>query len=297
MEPMPMPTRRASTPQSRRCFAWRRVTTLPPMTWRSGNSCFIHRMMSCWKTLSPWLLSTTTASTPAETSARTRSRSVGRVPTAAATMRQPLPSLVASGKSACFRRSVRATSATRRPVLVTMGSLPFLEDWMASLACASSTPSSAVTRSFNAVMTELTRTEVRSITKSVSRFVTRPRSLEPIFPFSVTGKPVKPHCLRSSSSSESSMVGWMQTGSMMKPLRYRFTFMTSSDCSWIDMLVWMTPMPPCKAIPIAILDSVTVSMGLETMGVFSLMVLENWESKTTSPTPKLTCPGRQIRSS
>ena len=31
-----------------------------------------------------------------------------------------------------------------------------------------------------------------SVTKSVSRFVTRPRSLAPMSPFSVTGKPVKP---------------------------------------------------------------------------------------------------------
>mmetsp|Transcript_108577 Transcript_108577/g.350501 ORF Transcript_108577/g.350501 Transcript_108577/m.350501 type:complete len:298 (+) Transcript_108577:109-1002(+) len=297
MEPMPMPTRSASTPQSRRCFAWRCVTTFPPMTWRSGNSFFIHRMMSCWKVLSPWLLSTTIASTPATTSALTRSLSVCLVPTAAATIKQPFASLVASGKSACFRRSVRATRATRRPAFVTMGSLPFFESWMSWLACAKSTPSSAVTRSVMFVMTEPTRTELRSCTKSVSRFVTRPRSREPILPFWVTGKPVKPHCLRSSSSSESSMVGGMQIGSMMKPLLYFFTRMTSADCASTERFVWMTPRAPSSAMAMAMRDSVTVSIGLETMGVRSLILRVTWDSRQTSFTPKLMCPGRQMRSS
>merc|ERR1719171_2634425 len=49
-------------PQSMRCFACNFVTTLPPITWRLGNSFFIHLTISCWKWLSPWLLSTTMAS-------------------------------------------------------------------------------------------------------------------------------------------------------------------------------------------------------------------------------------------
>mmetsp|Transcript_108581 Transcript_108581/g.350520 ORF Transcript_108581/g.350520 Transcript_108581/m.350520 type:complete len:298 (+) Transcript_108581:109-1002(+) len=297
MEPMPMPTRSASTPQSMRCFAWRFVTTLPPMTWRSGNSSFIHRMMPCWKVLSPWLLSTTMASTPAITKALTRSLSLCLVPTAAATIKQPFSSLVASGKSACFRRSVRATRATKRPACVTMGSLPFFESWMRLLACAKSTPSSAVMRSAMVVMTEPTRTESRSCTKSVSRFVTRPRSLEPILPFSVTGKPVKPHWRRRSSSSESSIVGEMQIGSMMKPLLYFFTRMTSADCASTERFVWMTPRAPSSAMAMAMRDSVTVSIGLETMGVRSLILRVTWDSRQTSFTPKLMCPGRQMRSS
>mmetsp|Transcript_79936 Transcript_79936/g.193721 ORF Transcript_79936/g.193721 Transcript_79936/m.193721 type:complete len:298 (+) Transcript_79936:709-1602(+) len=297
MEPMPMPTRSPSTPQSRRCLAWRFVTTFPPMTCRDGKVCFIHLTISCWKVLSPWLLSTTMASTPAATSARTRSLSVDRVPTAAATTKFLLSSLVDKGNSACFLRSERETNATNRSSLVMTGKLPFLEIFKSSFAPRRSTPSGAVVHLSVGVMMELTHLVERSGTKSVSRSVTKPSSREPTVPSSVTGKPLKPHFFLSSSSSESGMLGLMHTGSVMNPFLNRFTFMTSSDCSWIDMLVWMTPMPPCKAIPIAILDSVTVSMGLETMGVFSLMVLENWESKTTSPTPKLTCPGRQIRSS
>ena len=44
-EPMPMPTRSASTPLSKGCFAWRKVKTKPPY----------------WKVHFPWLLSATTA--------------------------------------------------------------------------------------------------------------------------------------------------------------------------------------------------------------------------------------------
>mmetsp|Transcript_67971 Transcript_67971/g.153746 ORF Transcript_67971/g.153746 Transcript_67971/m.153746 type:complete len:230 (+) Transcript_67971:179-868(+) len=228
MEPIPMPTRRASTPQSMRCLACSLVTTLPPMTCKSGCCSFIHLMIPCWKVLSPWLLSTTTASTPAATSMLMRSRSDCRVPTAAATMSRPWASFVASGKSACFFRSVRATSATRLPDFVMMGNLPLLELRMISLASASSTPSSAVTRSCRFVMTNATRVLHMSSTKSVSRFVTRPRSLEPMLPSSVTGKPMWPDFWRSFSSSERSIVGLTQTGSMMKPLRNFFTLETSA---------------------------------------------------------------------
>ena len=52
---------------------------------------------------------------------------------------------------------------------------------------------------------------------AVSLLVTRPKSLLPIFPFSVTGKPVKPSLLLRPSSSSSVIVGGTHTGSMMKP--------------------------------------------------------------------------------
>mmetsp|Transcript_65260 Transcript_65260/g.185246 ORF Transcript_65260/g.185246 Transcript_65260/m.185246 type:complete len:283 (-) Transcript_65260:283-1131(-) len=282
MEPMPMPTRRASTPESMRCFACRFVTTLPPMTWRSGNCCFIHLTMSCWNALSPWLLSTTMASTPAATSAVARVRSSGRVPMLAATRNCLFASLVASGYSAFFLRSVRAIRATRKPVFETMGSFPFLVLWMISFAACSSTPSSAVTSSSTLVMTWLTEVPLRSLTKSQSRRVTNPSSLDPILPSEVTGKPVKPHVDRTSSSSASAVVGFTQMGSVMKPLLYFLTFVTSSTWSSMDILLWMTPMPPSRAMPIAILASVTVSMGLETRGVFNVIFLVKLDSRVTS---------------
>mmetsp|Transcript_108583 Transcript_108583/g.350526 ORF Transcript_108583/g.350526 Transcript_108583/m.350526 type:complete len:234 (+) Transcript_108583:107-808(+) len=232
--------------------------------------------------LSPWLLSTMIASTPAETNARTRFLSLSRVPTEAATTRLLLVSFVASGKSACFLRSALTTSDTSRLSLVMTGSLPFLESFRSLLASTRSTPSGAVVQRSVGVMMALTRVDPRSCTKSVSRPVTRPRSLEPTVPSSVTGKPLKPHFFCSVSSSASIMEGLMQTGSVMKPFLKRLTLITSCTWSSMDMFVWMTPMPPSSAMLMAILDSVTVSMGLETMGVFSLMPFEKRESRRTS---------------
>mmetsp|Transcript_4665 Transcript_4665/g.13029 ORF Transcript_4665/g.13029 Transcript_4665/m.13029 type:complete len:298 (+) Transcript_4665:120-1013(+) len=297
MEPMPMPTRNPSTPQSMRCFACRRVTTLPPTTCRSGNCDFIQRMISCWNVLSPWLLSTTIASTPAATRACTRSRSPGRVPTAAATRRLPLASLVAKGNSACFMMSVRATSATIRPPFVTIGSFPNLESAKIWLAVGKSTPSSATVTWANFFITMFTIVDPRSSTKSVSRRVISPSSREPMWPSSVTGKPVKPQRRRRSSNSTRFIVGLMQIGSRMKPLLYFFTFMTSFACASMLMLLWITPMPPWRAIAMAIRCSVTVSMGLETIGVCNAIFLVNIDAKPTSCTPKVMCPGSRMRSS
>mmetsp|Transcript_19418 Transcript_19418/g.49742 ORF Transcript_19418/g.49742 Transcript_19418/m.49742 type:complete len:289 (+) Transcript_19418:188-1054(+) len=287
MEPMPMPTRRASAPQSIRCLACRFVTTLPATTCVVGYSDLIHLTISCWKTLSPWLLSMMIASTPASTSILTRSLSVGRVPMAAATMRLLVLSLVAKGNSAFFLKSVRATSATNLPSGVTTGSFPFLDSRSLALASDSSTPSGAVTSLSNLVMTPLTVVDCLSFTKSLSRFVTRPSSLDPILPSSVTGKPVKPQVSRSLSSSASGVVGGMHTGSRMKPLLYFFTFITSLACTSAGRFVWMTPMPPSSAMAMAILASVTVSMGVETMGVLRVICLVNFADSSTSCTPKL----------
>mmetsp|Transcript_21962 Transcript_21962/g.58004 ORF Transcript_21962/g.58004 Transcript_21962/m.58004 type:complete len:298 (+) Transcript_21962:261-1154(+) len=297
MEPMPMPTRSPSAPESIRCFACLFVTTLPATTWSSGNSCFIQRTISCWKKLSPWLLSMMMASTPAATRLRTRSLSAGRVPTAAATISLFCESLVASGKSIFFCKSFRATRATRQPSAVMMGSLAFFDSISFWFAAGRSTPSGAVTRFANLVMTDPTCVVMRSFTKSVSRFVTKPSSFDPILPSAVTGKPVKPHVSRSSSSCASVVVVRMHLGSMMKPLLYCFTSNTSLTCSSTKRFVWMTPRLPCSAMAIAILLSVTVSIGLDTMGVRSAIFFEKRELSSTSSTPKVIEPGMQMRSS
>mmetsp|Transcript_149073 Transcript_149073/g.211842 ORF Transcript_149073/g.211842 Transcript_149073/m.211842 type:complete len:300 (+) Transcript_149073:767-1666(+) len=297
MEPMPIPTRRASAPHSMRFLACRFVTTLPATTCRSGKLLLIHLIISCWNKLSPWLLSMTTASTPAATRARTRSLSLGRVPMAAAT-RRPLftASFVALGNSTFFLMSVRETMATSRPDWVMIGSLPFFDFCRRAFASKRSQPSRMVTRSFAGVMMALSRV-FRSAMKSVSRFVTKPSSLAPICPFSVTGNPVKPCLVLSTSNSSKVIVGRTQTGSRMKPALYFFTRETSLAWSSMAMFVWITPMPPSKAMAIAMLDSVTVSIGLDTMGVRKEMRFVNRDPKQTSCTPKLMCPGRQMRSS
>mmetsp|Transcript_4483 Transcript_4483/g.9721 ORF Transcript_4483/g.9721 Transcript_4483/m.9721 type:complete len:203 (+) Transcript_4483:173-781(+) len=201
---------------------------------------------------------------------------------AAATRSLFCSSLVARGNSAFFVKSFLAMMAVILPSLVTIGSFPFLLSFNVAFAATSSTPSPAVIRSLAGVMTCSTVTELRLGTKSVSRFVTSPSKVEPIAPSSVTGKPVKPHCALSMSRSDKSMSGLIHTGSTMKPLLYFLTFVTSLTWSSMDRLVWMMPNPPWSAIAMAILDSVTVSIGLETTGVRRVIVFEKRDVSCTS---------------
>ena len=53
----------------------------------------------------------------------------------------------------------------------------------------------------------------------------------------------------------------------------RFTLSTSSACAWIDMFLWIIPIPPCLAIAMAILCSVTVSMAALIIGIFKTTFL------------------------
>mmetsp|Transcript_39 Transcript_39/g.85 ORF Transcript_39/g.85 Transcript_39/m.85 type:complete len:267 (-) Transcript_39:3-803(-) len=211
-------------------------------------------------------------------------------------MRLVLETSDASGKFACFMRSTRWMRATRIPRSVTIGRSPFFDLWITSLAASRETPSGAVTTSSTLVIT-LDTFAVLSSTKSVSRLVTRPRSLEPITPSDVTGKLVKPHFTLSFASSESVISAFTQIGSVMKPLLYFFTFVTSATWSGMGRFGWMMPMPPSSASPMAIRDSVTVSMGLETIGVFNRIRLEKFDSRHTLSTLKQMCLGRHMMSS
>src|SRR5437763_879799 len=58
-------------------------------------------------------------------------------------------------------------------------------------------------------------------------------------------------------------------GLTIMPLSERFTRSTSEACSSIDRFLWMTPRPPCWAMAIARLDSVTVSIAALTSGTFN----------------------------
>mmetsp|Transcript_4993 Transcript_4993/g.18051 ORF Transcript_4993/g.18051 Transcript_4993/m.18051 type:complete len:262 (+) Transcript_4993:551-1336(+) len=216
MEPTPMPTRSPSAPAAMRRSACCFVTTLPPTTSTSGNSRLMNSIRSSWKCDAPWLESTTMTSTPSATSSRTRSRSARRVPTDAPTSSCLFRFLLASGCSWFFWMSRRLTSAVSSPLAFTIGSLPFFESRSVALACDSVHGSSAVTRSSMGVMISETGV-VASSRKSVSRRLTKPSSLPPERPVSVTGNPEKP--LRRTSASTSPMVasGSTQMGSVMKP--------------------------------------------------------------------------------
>ena len=68
------------------------------------------------------------------------------------------------------------------------------------------------------------------------------------------------------------------TGSMIIPLSARFTLRTCWACSSIVIFLWSTPIPPSRAIAIAIADSVTVSIAAETIGTFKgiFLLKKDW---------------------
>ena len=67
------------------------------------------------------------------------------------------------------------------------------------------------------------------------------------------------------------------------PLSDRFTRRTSAACSAMVMFLWMTPIPPWRAMAMAIALPVTVSMAAEMTGVFRVMfrekLLASWTSR------------------
>ena len=66
---------------------------------------------------------------------------------------------------------------------------------------------------------------------------------------------------------------------MIIPLSLRFTRSTSAACRSIDMFLCSTPMPPARAIAIAISDSVTVSIAAETSGMLSSIPRVNRDAR------------------
>mmetsp|Transcript_11047 Transcript_11047/g.37600 ORF Transcript_11047/g.37600 Transcript_11047/m.37600 type:complete len:253 (-) Transcript_11047:193-951(-) len=245
-----------------------------------------------WKVELPWEESITITLTPCSTRRLTRSLSDSRVWMDAPTRsRLLLLSLEACGKSRFLRRSLREMSDTSSCRLFTMGSFPFLESRRMELASSSEQPSSATITSV--VITSDTRVS-RSTMKSWSREVTIPTRRLPILPDSVTGKPEKPNLALISSMSLSLCCGDTVNGSVMKPFLKRFTWRTISHCSSMVLLQWTMPMPPKRAMWIAIWASVTVSMGLDTKGVFRVIFLVSLVERSTASAPKEMKPGRMM---
>ena len=115
------------------------------------------------------------------------------------------------------------------------------------------------------VMTSSTFVVAHSATgvKRRSRLVTMPMRRRSA---SRTGKPEIRYSPAVLSSSSSVASGPMVTGLSMMPVCVRFTRSTWSAWSSIERLRCSTPMPPWRAIAMAMRDSVTVSMAAETSG-------------------------------
>ena len=83
---------------------------------------------------------------------------------------------------------------------------------------------------------------------------------------SVIGTPENLKRCISASASCRAAVGGSVTGSVIIPLWLRLTFCTSAAWSSIVRLRWITPMPPWRAMAMAIRASVTLSIAAETSG-------------------------------
>ena len=92
----------------------------------------------------------------------------------------------------------------------------------------------------------------------------------------MTGTPEIRNFAHSASASASVASGRQVTGSVTIPASERLTISTWAAWSSTERLRCRTPIPPCRAIAIAIRDSVTVSIALETSGIFSVTLRVNW---------------------
>ena len=113
----------------------------------------------------------------------------------------------------------------------------------------------------------------------MSRLVRMPTSSPPA---SVIGTPENLKRFISSSASNSLAVFGSVTGSEIMPLWLRFTFCTSAACSDAGMLRWITPMPPLRAIAMAMRASVTLSIAADTSGIARTMSAANLADVSTA---------------
>ena len=149
-------------------------------------------------------------------------------------------------------------------------------------------PTGAVTSGIG-VMTSPTSVVAHSATgvKRRSRLVIIPSSRPPS---STTGRPETRYSPQRSSSSSSVAFGPMTTGLLMRPLCVRLTRSTWYAWSAIDRLRCRTPSPPWRAIAMAMRDSVTVSIALDSSGSRSVIsrvtrVVVSTSLGTTSVSP------------
>ena len=265
MDPGPIPTLTASAPASIRSLVAAPVATFPAITCSSGYFPLIIRRQLSTFSECPWAESSTTTSTLASTSAPTRSSTLAVIPTPAPQRRRPCPSFAERGYLIVFSISLMVIRPTRLKLSSTIGSFSFLA--LASIFFASSSvmPSLAVI-SPSEVIDSLIFLE-KSVSNLRSRLVMIPTSLRP----SVIGTPeIRNFAIRLSASS-SVCSGEREKGSVITPFSERLTLSTSSACASIDMFLWIMPMPPCLAMAIAILCSVTVSIPALIIGMFSLI--------------------------
>src|SRR6266853_1130058 len=235
---------------------------------------------------------TFTASTPRSTNALARACASAVPPTAAATRSRPCWSLLASG---CWRRlkmSLMVIKPRRMPCLSTTGS--FSMRCLPSRRSASSivVPTGAVTSLSLVIASLMGRSSWRSNCRS--RLVMIPTSL----PASSTiGTPEILKRAISWVASRTGRSGPSVIGFRIIPDSLRFTRSTSAAWRSMDMFLWITPMPPSRAMAIAMSDSVTVSIAAETSGMLRGILRVNQDFTSTLRGCTVACRGTSNTSS
>ena len=204
------------------------------------------------------------ASTPASTRARARVRASGDPPTAAATRSRPCWSLLPSGNCLRLKMSLTVMRPRSTPAESTTGSFSMRCRARMRSASSRSVPTGAVTSRSLVMTSRIGWSRLRSNWRS--RLVMMPTS----FPDSSTmGTPEIRYRAIDDAASRSGRSGVRVTGLRIIPLSLRFTRSTSAACFSTGMFLWMTPMPPARAMAMAICASVTVSIAAETSGMLS----------------------------
>ena len=159
-------------------------------------------------------------------------------------------------------------SPLRIPSSSTSGSFSILCARRISCASERVVPTGAVMRLSLVITSEILA--LKSVRKRISLFVMIPTSL----PLSSTIG--TPEILNFPIRSSASLTIWSsvsEKGFTITPFSERLTLSTSSACCSIDIFLWMIPIPPSRAIAIAMRESVTVSIAAVMIGVLSLTVL------------------------
>lgn len=162
-----------------------------------------------------------------------------------------------------FSMSLMVIMPVSRPCRSTTRSFS-MRCWCSSFLDSSrEMPSETVTR-WSLVITSAIGVS-RLVSNRRSRLVTIPTNCSP----RVTGTPEMRKRSINLSTSRTGCSGVMVTGLMIMPLSDFLTRSTSWAWFSMPMLRWIKPIPPSRAMLMAVLDSVTVSMAALTTGMLS----------------------------
>mmetsp|Transcript_11442 Transcript_11442/g.13124 ORF Transcript_11442/g.13124 Transcript_11442/m.13124 type:complete len:394 (-) Transcript_11442:44-1225(-) len=285
IEPGPTPILSPSAPAAIKSAAPSPVAIFPAITstWRQTGSALSSFNISMQIAEWPCAISITSTSQPVWTRARARCRSPFLTPTAAPTKRRPFVSKLATWLSVSFTISDSVTSPTRSPSVPTMG--------MFDVRCLRiSSRASSRERLRFLLHTRRSIGVIRVPTKALSSAKTRsflvmmPRSfrVESSMTMRLRTPFFRPGHERPATASFFVDVGAIVRGSSIMRDWARFTLRTISHCSSTEQKRCRMPIPPSRAIAIAVACSHTVSMLLATIGMLSVTLRDSFVLVDTS---------------